>query len=148
MFRLSAMAHMDDPHDLQRFVDAQAPIFDDVCAQLRAGSKTTHWMWFIFPQIAGLGHSGTARRFAIASRDEAAAYLRHPILGPRLRECTRLVICVDGRSAREVFGDTDAIKFSSSLTLFAAVAADEGIFADALRKFFGGEGDRATLDRI
>jgi uncharacterized protein (DUF1810 family) len=148
MFRLPALAHMDDPYDLQRFVDAQAPVFDDVCPQLRAGSKTTHWMWFIFPQIAGLGHSATARRFAIASRDEATAYLQHPVLGPRLRECTRLVTDVEGRSAREVFGDTDAMKFRSSMTLFAAVAVDEGIFADALRKYFGDEGDRATLDRI
>src|SRR5216684_3266838 len=102
---------MDDPYDLRRFVDAQAPVYARVLAELRAGSKRSHWMWFIFPQIAGLGHSETARRFAISSREEAAAYLEHPLLGARLRECCRLAMLVEGRSARQIFGSPDDVKF-------------------------------------
>src|SRR5471030_3245804 len=102
---------MSDPYNLRRFVVAQAPVFAQACAELRAGSKRGHWMWFIFPQVAGLGHSETARRFAISSRAEAAAYLAHPILGPRLRECCLLATLVDGRSARQIFGTPDDVKF-------------------------------------
>ncbi len=139
---------MNDPHNLQRFLDAQASIYPQVLAELRAGSKRSHWMWFIFPQIAGLGHSETARYFAIASRAEATAYLAHPILGPRLRECCHLAMLIEGRSAREIFGTPDDMKFRSSLTLFAAVAADNAVFATALQKYFGGEPDGLTLAKL
>jgi uncharacterized protein (DUF1810 family) len=136
---------MTDPFNLQRFIDAQAPVYAQVLAELGAGSKRSHWMWFIFPQIAGLGRSETARYFAIGSREEAAAYLAHPTLGPRLCECCRLTTLVEGRSAREIFGTPDDMKFRSSLTLFAAVAPDDAIFTEALQKFFSGEADRLTL---
>jgi uncharacterized protein (DUF1810 family) len=139
---------MTDPFNLQRFVDAQEPVYQQVLAELRAGSKRSHWMWFVFPQIAGLGRSETARHFAIASRAEAAAYLAHPVLGARLRECCRLVTLVERRSARQIFGSPDDMKFRSSLTLFAAVAPDDAIFAAALRKYFGGEADTQTLARL
>jgi uncharacterized protein (DUF1810 family) len=139
---------MSDPFNLQRFVDAQAPVYEHVVAELRAGSKRSHWMWFVFPQIAGLGRSETARYFAIFSRAEAAAYLAHPILGMRLRECCRLATQVDGRSAHDIFGSPDDMKLRSSLTLFAAVAPDEPIFAAALEKFFNGEADALTLARL
>ena len=136
---------MSDPFNLQRFIDAQAPIYAQVLAELGAGSKRSHWMWFVFPQIAGLGRSETARYFAIGSRAEAAAYLAHPILGARLRECCRLTMSIKGRSAREIFDSPDDMKLRSSLTLFVAVAPDDAIFAEALQKFFSGEADRLTL---
>ncbi|MFL6863696.1 MAG: DUF1810 domain-containing protein [Allosphingosinicella sp.] len=139
---------MTESFNLQRFLDAQAPVYRQVLAELGAGAKRSHWMWFVFPQIAGLGRSETARFFAVGSRAEAAAYLAHPILGPRLRECCRLAIAVEGRSAREIFGSPDDMKFRSSLTLFAAVAPDDTVFSEALRKFFGGEADAATLARL
>jgi uncharacterized protein (DUF1810 family) len=110
---------MDDPYNLRRFSDAQNPVFEQVCSELRNGQKRGHWMWFIFPQIEGLGLSQTAREFAISSRDEAAAYLDHPILGPRLRECTRLVNLAEGRSIDQIFGYPDNLKFRSCMTLFA-----------------------------
>jgi uncharacterized protein (DUF1810 family) len=139
---------VDDPYHLQRFVNAQDPIYRRVCQELKAGCKMTHWMWFIFPQLAGLGHSATARRFAISSRAEAKAYLDHPVLGARLRECVRLTNGVGGRTASEVFGNIDEMKFHSSLTLFANVTADNAEFNGALQKYFGGEPDRPTLDRL
>ena len=139
---------VDDPYNLQRFVDAQNPIFERVLAELRAGRKSSHWMWFIFPQIAGLGASEMNRRFAISSREEADAYLNHPILGPRLRDCTRLVNLVRGSSAHQVFGSPDDMKFCSSMTLFSRVAADNAIFAEALRKYFGGKTDDRTLRKL
>src|SRR5207302_4798776 len=132
---------MNDPRNLQRFLDAQNPVFEQVCKELRAGRKSGHWMWFIFPQIAGLGRSEMARRFAISSRAEAVAYLQHPVLGPRLRECTRLVTLVEERSACQIFGEIDALKFRSSMTLFASVTADNAVFNDALKKYFGGDVD-------
>lgn len=137
-----------DPYHLQRFVDAQDSVYEAVCLELRDGYKRGHWMWFIFPQIKGLGHSDMANRFAISSREEAAAYLQHPMLGHRLRECTRLVSGVEGRSAEEIFGSIDALKFRSSMTLFASATPDNEIFRDALRKYFGGEVDRSTLERL
>ena len=137
-----------DPFDLRRFVDAQAPIFEQVLQELRQGRKRSHWMWFIFPQIAGLGHSEMARRYAIASRAEAAAYLTHPILGARLEECRRLVRAVEGRSAREIFGTPDDLKFHSAMSLFASVAPERAIFQDNLRKYFAGALDRATVERL
>jgi uncharacterized protein (DUF1810 family) len=141
-------AHVKDPYHLQRFVDAQDPVFAEVCSELRAGRKTGHWMWFIFPQITGLGHSLLANKFAISSREEAEAYLKHPILGPRLRECSRLVNLVEGRPADQIFGFPDDLKFRSSMTLFAHATSENQVFKDALLKYFGGESDRSTLDRL
>jgi uncharacterized protein (DUF1810 family) len=144
-----ALRHaMEDPYDLQRFVDAQAPVYERVRDELRQGQKQSHWMWFVFPQIEGLGSSPMAREFAISSRAEAEAYLNHPILGPRLHECTQLVTNVQDRSVDEILGYPDDIKFRSSLTLFASVTADNQVFIDALNKFYGGDMDRATLDRL
>lgn len=131
--------------DLQRFVAAHAPVYAQVRAELRNGHKTTHWMWFIFPQVAGLGRSPMAVRFAIGSTAEARAYLAHPLLGARLRECTDLVLGVEGRTAHEIFGSPDDLKFRSSMTLFAVVAIGETIFAAALRKYFV-VGDARTLE--
>ena len=142
------MPATDDPYDLSRFVRAQDPVYDDVCSELRAGRKTSHWMWFVFPQIRGLGHSEMAQRFAIASLDEAAAYLKHPILGPRLRHCTLLVNNTTHRSAHQIFGSPDDMKFRSSMTLFACATTDNEAFEHAIRKFFGGQHDPLTLDRL
>lgn len=139
---------MIDRYDLQRFVDAQNPVFEQVCAELQLGRKRTHWMWFIFPQIKGLGSSPTAIQFAISSLQEAEAYLRHPILGPRLRECSRLVTLVEGRSINQIFGYPDDLKFRSSMTLFARTTGENQIFKDALQKYFAGEPDRLTLKRL
>jgi uncharacterized protein (DUF1810 family) len=136
-----------DPFDLQRFVDAQAPAYQRVLAELGQGQKQSHWMWFVFPQLAGLGHSPMARRFALASREEAAAYLSHSILGPRLRECTALVNAIEGRTIREILGNPDDLKFCSSMTLFGAVSSDPE-FAEAIVKFYGGTPDRRTLELL
>lgn len=133
--------------DLQRFVDAQARVIDHVRAELKAGAKKSHWMWFIFPQIHGLGKSATAHRYAIASLEEATAYMAHPVLGSRLRECTRLVLAVNGKSADAIFGAPDDLKFRSCMTLFAH-ASPEPIFRQALEKYFGGEEDPETVKRI
>jgi uncharacterized protein (DUF1810 family) len=135
---------MTDPFDLQRFVDAQAPVYPRVVAELRHGQKQSHWVWFIFPQLAGLGFSPMAQRFALRSRDEALAYLRHSVLGPRLRECTALVNAVEGRTIGEILGSPDDLKFRSSMTLFGAVASDPQ-FADAIAKHYGGTPDQKTL---
>ena len=129
---------MHDPYDLQRFVTAQDPVLEQVRAELHAGRKRTHWMWFIFPQMQGLGHSPMAQKYAIASREEAAAYLQHPILGPRLRECTELVNRIEGRSVEQIFGYPDDLKFRSCMTLFAGATADNQIFKDALKKYYPG----------
>jgi uncharacterized protein (DUF1810 family) len=138
---------MTDCFDLQRFLDAQSSVYPRVLAELRRGQKQSHWMWFIFPQIAGLGHSAMAQRFAITSRAEAVAYLGHAVLGHRLRECTALVNAVDGRAIREILGTPDDLKFRSSMTLFGAVSTDPE-FAAAISKFYGGRPDRATLDLL
>jgi uncharacterized protein (DUF1810 family) len=139
---------VDDSYHLQRFVDAQNSVFDQVSAELRQGQKRSHWIWFIFPQIQGLGHSQMASQYAISSREEATAYLQHPILGPRLRECTRLVNLIEGRSIGQIFGYPDDLKFRSSMTLFAHATSENQIFTDALDKYFGGESDRLTLERL
>ncbi len=139
---------MDDPYDLQRFVGAQVPVIDRVRAELAEGRKRSHWMWFIFPQIAGLGFSAMAQRYAINSLDEARAYQDHPVLGPRLEDCTRLVLAVEGRSASDIFGWPDDMKFRSSMTLFAQAAPDNPVFAKALAKYFDGEADVETLRRL
>ncbi|MGA9137095.1 MAG: DUF1810 domain-containing protein [Methylovirgula sp.] len=137
---------MPELYNLDRFVTAQAPLYGRVCDELRAGHKTSHWMWFIFPQIAGLGSSPTARFFAIASLAEAVAYLQHPVLGPRLGECTNLVNGVEGRSAFDIFGSPDDLKFRSSMTLFNEAASDIVVFQQALDQYFAGEPDRRTLE--
>lgn len=137
-----------DPFDLQRFVDAQQPVYDTVIGELRAGRKRTHWIWFVFPQLRGLGRSPTAQHFGIASRDEATAYLEHDVLGPRLRECTRLVLAIEGRSAGEVFGSPDDLKLRSSMTLFAHCTDDNAEFVGVLDKFYGGQEDPATVSRL
>ena len=138
----------DQQHDPQRFLSAQAPVIEQVRAELRAGKKRGHWMWFVFPQIAGLGRSETAQKFAIASLDEARAYLAHEILGPRLRECTALVVALQGRTIGEIFGYPDDLKFHSSITLFACATPNESVFQEALNKYFGGAEDMATVERI
>jgi uncharacterized protein (DUF1810 family) len=138
---------MTDPHDLKRFVDAQAPVYQRVVAELSRGRKQSHWMWFIFPQLAGLGRSEMARRFAIASREEAVAYLQHARLGPRLHECTALVNAVEGKTILEILGSPDDLKFRSSMTLFGAVSSDPK-FSAAIAKYYGGEPDRRTLELL
>jgi uncharacterized protein (DUF1810 family) len=133
-----------DPFDLERFVAAQAPVIETVLDELRQGRKRTHWIWFVFPQVDGLGRSTTAQYYAIRSRDEATAYLGHPVLGPRLVACTEAVLGVAGRSAHDIFGSPDDLKFRSSLTLFDSVGAGP-VFRAALDRFYGGIADEATL---
>jgi uncharacterized protein (DUF1810 family) len=135
-----------DPFDLERFVAAQndGGTYDRVLQELRRGRKTSHWMWFVFPQIAGLGHSSMARRYAIGSREEAAAYLRHPVLGSRLRECAELVAATLGHDAEQIFGGIDAQKLRSSMTLFPRAAPDEPVFRAVLDQYFAGMPDPAT----
>ena len=139
---------MADPFNLDRFVSAQAAVFPRVLEELQAGEKRSHWIWFIFPQRKGLGHSSQSEYYGIDSLDEAAAYLRHPVLGQRLRQCTRLVTQVEGRAISRILGSPDDLKFRSSMTLFAR-AAEEAVldstdFNDALKKYFNGEGDPLT----
>jgi uncharacterized protein (DUF1810 family) len=134
--------------DLERFVEAQSAVYDDVRRELAAGRKTSHWIWFVFPQLAGLGASPTARRFAIVSLGEAQDYLHHPTLGRRLEECTRLVNAVQGRTAHEIFGYPDDLKFRSSMTLFAEASGYAEPFQAALRKYFAGEPDPRTLELL
>ena len=139
---------MSDLHDLQRFVTAQEPVWEEVRLELTHGRKTSHWMWFIFPQIKGLGRSSIAQHYAISSKAEAAAYLDHLVLGPRLRECTRLVLEVQGRSLDDIFGSPDDIKFCSSMTLFAHATSDNQLFLDALQKHCSGRFDPLTIERL
>jgi len=138
----------DDPFDLQRFVDAQAPVYDRVITELREGRKRSHWMWFVFPQIAGLGYSPTSRTYAITSRAEARAYLAHPVLGARLTECAGVLAGLRGRTAEQVFGEVDALKLCSSMTLFLHAAPAEPLFRQVLDQYFGGMTDSATEQRI
>ncbi len=137
-----------DPYDLQRFVDAQDTTYPQVDLELQSGRKTSHWMWFIFPQIAGLGHSPMARKYAISSLGEASAYLNHPLLGQRLRHCSRLATRVQAKSIEDLFGYPDDLKFHSSMTLFAHATKDNQIFLSALEKYFRSEFDQATLERL
>ncbi len=136
-----------DPFQLDRFVLAQQSSYEQARAELRNGRKRSHWIWFIFPQIAGLGHSEMSHRYAISSAEEATAYHTHSLLGPRLTECTTLVTEVMGRSISDIFGQPDDLKFHSCMTLFASVTHDD-VFAQALRKYFGGRRDRLTLERL
>ncbi|MEF8778288.1 MAG: DUF1810 domain-containing protein [Natronomonas sp.] len=142
------MTDSEGGYNLQRFVEAQKPVIEEVKRELRSGRKRTHWMWFVFPQIAGLASSQMSRRYAIASREEAEAYLEHPILGPRLRECTELVNAIEGHSANDIFGSPDDLKFRSSMTLFDVVADTPAPFKTALRKYFDDEPDPKTLQRL
>ena len=130
--------------DLQRFVAAQEPVYRQVCEQLAAGRKTGHWMWFVFPQLRGLGLSATARYFGIASRDEALAYWQHPVLGPRLKQCAARVLGAPAATAHDIFGSPDELKLRSCMTLFAAVAPEEPVFAQVLDRFYGGKPDPRT----
>src|SRR5437773_610573 len=127
---------MNDPFNLQRFVEAQAAVYERVRVELGRGRKVSHWMWFVFPQIAGLGDSEMSRRYAISGREEARAYAEHPVLGPRLVECTGLVNGLDGRTVHEIFGSPDDMKFRSSMTLFSLCAGESQAFRDALEKYF------------
>jgi uncharacterized protein (DUF1810 family) len=134
-----------DPFDLGRFVSAQEGVYEQALAELRAGRKRTHWMWFVFPQLAGLGRSPTAQLYAVSGADEARAYLAHPVLGPRLVECAGAALAVEGRSAAEVLGPPDDLKLRSSATLFAHVSPPGSVFHRLLDHYFGGEPDPATL---
>ena len=148
-------ADLVDRYDLRRFVEAQAGVYEQACAELRAGRKRSHWMWFVFPQIRGLGSSPMAVRYAISGMEEARAYLEHDVLGPRLRECAGIVVELHGKTVEEIFGFPDDLKFHSSMTLFDRAAAllgeaeaSERVFYEALKKYFGGKTDEATLARL
>ena len=139
---------MGHNYNLQRFVDAQQSVFDSVIAELKQGRKRGHWIWFVFPQLKGLGHSANSEFFGIASVQEAAAYLENPLLGRRLIECTQLINAIEGRSAEDIFGEIDAMKFRSSMTLFAKATPDNQVFIDALTKYFNGEVDPLTIAQL
>ncbi len=146
--RLPAGVSMSDAFDFSRFLQAQDAVLAQVRSELAAGRKRSHWMWFVFPQLAGLGHSAMARRYAISSLREAQAYLAHPVLGPRLVECTELVNRAAGRSAHEIFGSPDDLKFRSCMTLFASALPGPSLFRDALDKYFAGAPDRMTTEKL
>ncbi|MFZ1994115.1 MAG: DUF1810 domain-containing protein [Solirubrobacteraceae bacterium] len=137
-----------DPHGLQRFVSAQEGVYESAIAELRAGRKTGHWMWFVFPQIAGLGMSAMSQRYAIASLAQARAYLEHPVLGPRIAECARILVEGGERSAEQIFGGIDAVKLRSSMTLFARATEDDSVYDAVLDQYFGGETDPQTDARL
>lgn len=139
---------MSDPFNLQRFVDAREPVYPRVVAELRVGRKQSHWMWFIFPQIEGLGFSAMAQKYAIVSRAEAEAYLAHPVLGKRLRECAQLVNAASGTNITAIMGSPDDMKLRSSMTLFARTGDDNAAFRAVLDKYYGGEEDPATIARL
>jgi len=137
---------MEDKFLLQRFIQAQSHLYPDVVSELKQGRKINHWMWFVFPQVKGLGRTATADKYAIKSIEEAKAYIAHPILGNRLRECTELVLEIDGCSANQIFGYPDDLKFKSSITLFQQISEDNKIFKDAIFKYFDGQEDVLTID--
>ena len=139
---------MSDPYDLQRFVDAQAQTYEQALTELRDGEKRTHWMWFVFPQLKQLGRSETARHYGIASRAEAAAYWAHPVLGPRLKECSELLLAVQGRTAHKIMHSPDDLKLRSCMTLFQVVVPDEPVFDQVIVKYYGGKLDEKTLDAL
>jgi len=139
---------MDDPFNLARFIDAQSADYEQVLRELRAGRKQSHWIWFVFPQLKGLGRSSMAEYYGVGSLEEAKGYLAHPVLGPRLRECTDLVSRVEGRNIDEIFGFPDNLKFRSSMTLFSQATGENQLFNDALRKYFAGEPDARTLELL
>lgn len=142
------MTTAGDSYDLERFLSAQQGVYETACAELRAGEKQSHWMWFIFPQIAGLGHSAMSQRYAISCLQEATEYLHHPLLGPRLRECTQLVNAVSGKSIDNILGSPDNVKFHSSMTLFAQATDQNREFVEALQKYFNANPDQATMERL
>jgi uncharacterized protein (DUF1810 family) len=143
------MAVLGDRLNLRRFVEAQDGVYGQVCAELRAGQKRSHWMWFVFPQIRGLGSSEMAARYGISGREEGRAYLDHAVLGPRLLECAGIVVGLEGKTVTEIFGYPDDLKFHSSMTLFGEVEGPaERVFHQALKKYFGGKTDQATLERL
>src|ERR1700758_1401235 len=148
MCNRSHMESASDPFDLKRFVEAQAPVYRSVVDELRGGRKRGHWMWFVFPQLRGLGSSPMAARYGISSLDEARAYLAHAVLGPRLRECTRLVNEIQGRSIDEIFGSPDDLKLCSSMTLFARATDDNEDFVALLDRYYFGQEDRLTVTRL
>lgn len=139
------MPVMTDPFNLQRFVDAQAPVYADVLDELRASEKTTHWMWFIFPQLKELGRSPIAKHYGISSLAEAVAYLEHPLLGKRLLECTELMMAARGKTALEILGSPDDLKFRSCMTMFRAAKPELPVWDAALARYFGGKGDAVTI---
>jgi len=139
---------MKDVYNLQRFIEAQEGVYEGACAELRRGRKTSHWMWFIFPQLRGLGSSSMAEYYGITSLAEAKSYLEHPLLGERLMKCSRIVTSIEGRSLREIFGSPDDMKFKSSMTLFAHAAAENSIFIEAISKFCDGKFDPLTLKAV
>ncbi len=145
---VAAVADAGDPHDLERFVSAQRGAYPSAVAQLRAGRKTGHWMWFVFPQIAGLGQSAMSQRYAVASLDEARAYLAHPVLGPRIAECARILTELPGRDAETILGGIDAVKLRSSMTLFARASEDDSVYHAVLDQYFGGTPDPHTDARL
>lgn len=140
------MTQRQDPFDLERFVSAQRETFETALSELRNGAKRSHWMWFVFPQVAGLGSSTMAQRYAIRGRAEAAAYLAHPVLGPRLVACAHALLEIQGKSAREIMGDPDWMKLQSSMTLFAAITERDSPFERVLARYYGGQTDPRTLD--
>lgn len=142
------MSSAADRYDLARFLQAQADVYEQALRELRAGAKRSHWMWFIFPQVAGLGFSAMSQRYAIGGLDEARAYLQHPQLGARLRECTQAVHQLAGRTARQIFGSPDDMKFRSCMTLFALAAESDSVFSAVLRQYFAGQADEQTLQRV
>jgi uncharacterized protein (DUF1810 family) len=139
---------MTDQFNLKRFVDAQDSVYEAARSELLQGQKSGHWMWFIFPQLAGLGHSFMAEKYAISSLDEARAFVAHPLLGARLKDCTQIVIAFENRPIHQIFGHPDALKFRSSMTLFAHAAPEEGVFRQALKKYFKSESDPLTVERL
>jgi len=140
---------VEDPYDLQRFVTSQNHCYEQVCTELSEGNKQSHWMWFIFPQLRGLGQSPMSKLYSISSLQEAEAYLQHPVLGSRLRHCTKLVMLIEGRAIEEIFGNPDdVLKFRSSMTLFMRTSQENRIFKDALQKYFAGKPDQLTIDRL
>ena len=145
MIQTSDTSGSDDRFDLNRFISAQARIYDRVLTELRNGQKRTHWMWYIFPQLDGLGHSTTAKHYGIKSREEAQEYLNHPVLGARLLECVEVVFAIEGRSVSKIFGHPDYLKFKSSLTLFSLISEPNSVFDSVLDKYFQGERDVRTL---
>ena len=142
------MSAFDDPYHLQRFVDAQERVFANVLAELKQGRKYGHWIWFIFPQLKGLGRSSTSEFYGISSLREAKAYLQHPVLGQRLLQCTKVLIDLQSSEAEDVFGEVDAMKFRSCMTLFAAADPGQRVFAEALENYFDGEGDPLTISYL
>jgi len=142
------MTGFDDRHHLQRFVDAQEPVIASVLTELKRGRKYGHWIWFIFPQLKGLGRSSMSEFYGISSLDDAKAYLQHPILSPRLLQCTKLVIEIQGSDAEDIFGEIDAMKFRSCMSLFAAADPGERVFSQALEQYFKGEGDPLTMSYL